>query len=58
MNKFKGQRRKIASRSASTAQPGRQTEIKQAIAAMKELRKQAKDATVAEILGWRDEGRK
>jgi prevent-host-death family protein len=36
----------------------RQREIEQAIADIKELRKHTKPATVAEILAWRDEGRK
>jgi prevent-host-death family protein len=40
------------------ARAGRQAEIKQAIAEMKELRRHTKGATIEEILAWRDEGRK
>lgn len=40
------------------AKIGRQAEIKQAIAEMKELRKHTERTTIEEILAWRDEGRK
>lgn len=39
-------------------QAGRQDEIKEAIAGIKELRKHTKGATIEEILAWRDEGRR
>jgi len=36
----------------------RESEVRQAIEEIKELRKHNKPATVEEILAWRDEGRK
>lgn len=37
---------------------GRREDIRHAIAAIKELQKRVKPATVEEILSWRDEGRR
>lgn len=48
--------KEIATLSPRGAQ--RRREIEEAVAGIRELRKRTKPATVAEILAWRDEGRR